>query len=202
MENPSICGGNECVNTYGTYTCIEPQTSTTEEATTTTTTTHPPSTTTAAPIESEEEEDDDTDNVDENNEIPEIDREPERSHESERESDKEEDIDNSVETGEIDNEVTESRSTPEPAIPTSPSREESPSTTEGNHEIVRPNESENESGEGSEGDDDYDERRSDVEEEKHSELHHQSSTVKSDVRTECDDGLRLDSDGKCVGEWN
>lgn len=130
------------------------------------------------------------------------------SHKSERESDKsEQHKDNSVETKyeetEINNEVNEARSTPEPIIPTSAQQESSTTTTmtEANHEIIeRRIESENESGEGSEGDD-YDERRSDVdEEEKHSELHHQSSTVKSDVSVECDDGLRLDSDGKCVGE--
>jgi hypothetical protein len=56
-------------------------------------------------------------------------------------------------------------------------------------------ESEIESGE----DSNEDEERSDVEE---VESHHQSSTVKSDVGVECDDGLRLDGDGKCVGEEN
>lgn len=96
---------------------------------------------------------------------------------------------------EINNEVTETvaHATPEPVNPP-------PSTTETTHEASGQVESENENESGEDSDDD--ERRSDVDEGKHSDVHHQSSTVKSDVRSECDDGLRLDSDGKCVGEYN
>lgn len=111
-----------------------------------------------------------------------------------------EDVNNSMETKqkEIDdtNEEAEveNNSTPDPVISTIESARESSSTTEMNNEIPGRVESENDSGEDSNEDEEH------SEEIKGTELHHQSSTVTSNVGMECDDGLRTDGDGKCVGE--
>lgn len=119
-----------------------------------------------------------------------------------------EDVNNSGETKqkEIDdvNEEeaeVENNSTPDPVIPSIESTRELSTTTDMSNEIPdRRVESENDSGE----DSNEDEERSEVEEEetKGTELHHQSSTVTSNVGSECDDGLRADGEGKCVGEYS
>ena len=83
-------------------------------------------------------------------------------------------------------------------------RKESEKDTE---EEYKRRESENESGEDSNEDEEERHRsEAELEEEKETkgstETHHQSSTVKSDVGLECDDGSTRDSHGKCVGELN
>lgn len=197
LENLSICGSNECENSYGTYTCIEPR-KTQPTSTTTTTTTE---------VSQTVEENDDDENIPdvgkvENNRIPkgEDEEEGERSGESETEiekADQREDIDNSIEKQEKEVDEIETDSTPGLVIPT-PETTKEPSTTEMSNTILGQIESENESGE----DSNEDEQHSDVEEEheKHPQIHHQSSTVTSNVGSKCDNGLRLDSNGKCVGE--
>lgn len=177
-ENPSICGERICENSYGTYTCTEPQT--TQPPSTTTTTTVPAVSSTTTDIPSDKE--------DENNERSDDEDEDEDESESEiGKVDQREDTDESRETRhkEIDidsEEVVEASSTSE-RIST-----EAPPTTSTIREEIS-GQSENESGEDS-NDDEEDE-----------ELHHQSSTIKSDEGIECDDGWRLDSHGKCVGEY-
>lgn len=207
-ENPDICSGNVCENSYGTYTCLEPLV-----------TQSPSSTSSSTTIEStsrteykEEDEEVDTpgnDADDEESDIEESIREPneitENSVESENEK-VEQEMDNTIETQhhytkiDIDNDVTEteSHSTTEPMITTLTPEIIVISTTDMSNEILGEDESENISVE-----DKDDERGSDSTEEKEHqiELHHQSSTVKSDLNSKCDDGLRLDENGKCVGEY-
>lgn len=205
LENPSVCGDRECENTYGTYTCVEPPTTQAPSTTTTTEVSMTSSTTEATSefpeiLEKVDEGFSDVEDV-ETNEIPEGEEE-EDDERSQEESQPEmiessEDIDDIIE---IQHEVIkeETHSTPE-AITLTPASEipREPSTTDMSNEISGQNESEIESGE----DSNDDEEHSEVEEEKHTEImHHQSSTVKSNVGSECDDGLRLDSNGKCVGE--
>lgn len=139
--------------------------------------------TTEIPQETEDEQESDEDEV-VKNEISE-DEEEEETTESEIRKVDQKDIDESRETRqeEIDMDAEVETSS-------------MPLTTEPSHGISGQIESENESGEGS----NEDEGRSDGDN-KEQELHHQSSTVKSDESIECDDGLRLDSDGKCVGKY-
>lgn len=111
-----------------------------------------------------------------------------------------EDVNNSGETeqkeiDDVDEEAeVENISTPDPVIPSIESAREPSTTTEMTNEI-RGVESENDSGEESNEDE------AEEEETRGSELHHQSSTVTANVGSECDDGLRTDGEGKCVGEY-
>lgn len=194
LENSSICGESECENSYGTYTCIEPTTTTTIQPPSTTTSAYVTSSTTADPRDTETDESDV-----ETNETPEEEVD-EGSQENESEIGKVEDIDDSHETQhekiDINNEVVEVETSSPPAS-TNPASTSSETTTEMSNEIPGQVESEKESDEDSNGD----EQHSDVDEEQEEAHHHQSSTVKSDVGAECDDGSRLDSHGKCVGEY-
>lgn len=242
MENPSICGENKCENSYGTYTCIEP-------STTSTTTTEQPTTistieesiehnritdesqvesdhiqkSTSRETDSDDENDDDDDDEEESgnikseteenvdteiNKIPEAPSRREEEEEKEIESEKvrqhEEDLDeeNTTETREtIDDDIPEavhiSHSTPEPVESTTipDSSLHIHSTTISHHYAV--SETENESVENSANENDEDEVD---QEEEYTQMHHQSSTVKSDLQNECDDGLRLDDTGNCIGK--
>lgn len=250
LENPSICGENECENSYGTYTCIESPPST--SAATTTTSLQSSSTTaltTELPIiieneierseddgEGEEEDDDDVSretDEDEGNksekeelEINKISVEEKTAYEREsggvkheqEKSDEEEDLENSIddtrEEIESDNEIpevityAETTSESHLAIPSSTTIE-NPFTPD--KEVNTDEEEEN----GNDGDDEDnvsensnedEHHRSDNESEREPvastiQMHHQSSTVKSDLQNECDDELRYDdTTGKCVGE--
>lgn len=192
MENPSVCGSHKCENSYGTFLCVESPT------------TQSPlkeSTTTEYSNKIEKDVDEDTDDKKEVESIRNIeDEEDEKSNESETENerDQDEDIDEIVENeegGETDNHDT--YSTPEVMIPTPEITKES-STTEVSKTTSSQVESEDDSGE-----ENYkeDEQNTSFQEEK-KQMHHQSSTDTSNVGSECDNGLRLDHNGKCVGEWN
>lgn len=207
LEDPSICGSFQCENSYGTYSCAPPPTTTTTEEpmppSSTTTTIGTATTETEIEIEKErvpeiedknEIDDDDGSDEEEDNkseaeesEINKVPEAPANGKESEAEDDEmesekvqqqhrhEDSRENSIETREdIDNEI--------PAATTSTQR------------YV-----ESESGEDS-GNEDDGGRHSDDETE-HTRMHHQSSTVKSDLENECDDGWRLDDSGNCVGKW-
>lgn len=288
LENPSICGENVCVNSYGTYTCLEPSST----STTSTTTPETPTTistteesikhnkiieneneneektnkvddvnekierrdeilvesdsednenyrqkaiedrrkTTSSESDADDENEDDNENDDEEesvkiksesgenvdteiNKIPEapsrLEKEEDEEEENEIESDKVrqhgEDLyeENTTETREIiDNEIPEAvhihHSTPEPveSITTPDSSLHIQPTTITHHYAV--SETENESVENSTNDNDED----DVDrEEEYTRMHHQSSTVKLDLRNECDDELRLDDTGNCIGMY-
>lgn len=185
LENPSICGGNECENSCGTYTCVEPSTI---SPTPSTTTIIEPTTTTEMPREVERGDDDNTSDAVEGTEITEKNEGEEEEEEDEEKLPPENEIE-SEKFGQYENVVENSHetrhSTPEPSSSISTAE---PSTIMEN-EISGQVESDNESGEGS-----NDDGRPET------ELHHQSSTVRPDVGrgSECDDGL--DGDGKCVGE--
>lgn len=143
--------------------------------------------------EDEEEEDDENSEGLPDRDIDEVEHREDVNNSGETEQKEIEDVDEEAEV--------ENNSTPDPVIPSIESAREPSTTTEMSNEIPdRRVESENDSGE----DSNEDEERSEAEEEetKGTELHHQSSTVTSDVGIPCDDGLRTDGDGKCVGEYS
>lgn len=219
-ENPSICDEKKCENSYGTYTCIEPPTTTTTTSTSTTTV---PTTT---EIEEEDEEDvaegnevssretDEEGNKSEaegrtESEINKISEEIETPFENEIESEKvHEDNDENSSEGEderedLENSIDDTReeieqATEIPEIIVHSTTQHTTSTSE--TYLVHPStETEDESNE--------DEDLDNSEEETTytppvTRMHHQSSTVKSNLQNECDDGWRLDDSGNCVGEWN
>ncbi|KAG5677774.1 hypothetical protein PVAND_007505 [Polypedilum vanderplanki] len=212
LEDPSICGSFQCENSYGTYSCVPPPT--TETATTTSTTTEVPIIITTTTEESKvtlitkspesdhdddddeederEDENDDEDNKSEtdeqgkeeiNNKIPE--EVPTNSiEEIEIESEKVKEEKSSE--NEIDNEIPEATTTTHHHHVKSESDEDS-NTVDGNekHSDIEKEE---------------DEEEDDDDESEHTRMHHQSSTVKSDLGNECDDGWRLDDSGNCIEE--
>jgi hypothetical protein len=138
----------------------------------------------------EDERTSDVDEVDEfeRKETPEVEEEDERSAESEIEKfNQREDVSESSEAPHEENEINLEVSSEATTMTSS-------TTTEMSNEISGQVESEIESDE----DSNEDEERSDVEA---VATHHQSSTVGSDVGSECDDGWRLDDHGRCVGEF-
>ncbi len=224
MENPSICGENKCENSYGTYTCVEPTTSTAK-----------------ATFFEEEKEDNEFSQEDNKSESDEKDLEINNASEeietslsgNEIESDKvhiddnksseeeegedsagekedfenENSIDDTREEIESDNEIPEDH-TPSPPPPSSTieTHLKFPTSTEKSDRESGSESESNESEKNLEESGEEDEDEGDEEEENPSivetGMHHQSSTVKSDLQNECDDGLRLDDSGKCVGELN
>lgn len=171
---------------------------------------------------SEENENDDREDENESRESvtkENVDREINKIPEASSRQDEDVDEENSAETSDIDNEIPEavyiSHSTPEPVKSTTTTEDSSfqiHSTTI-THRYAA-SENENESGENSaneneDNDDNTDNDDDGIEEERHhsdheeeyTRMHHQSSTVKSDQPNECDDGLRLDDTGNCIGEY-
>lgn len=232
MENPSICGENKCENSYGTYTCLQPSTTTTT-TTTTTEPPITVEDEVEEEIDSEEsasrESDDDEKNEKSEKEEMEINKisveetttfESESKVHSEEEDDIEddgneeeggerEDLENSIEDTraeiESDNEIPKAILTSTEATSTVIG-----STTEEAHEDIIQKPVEEENGIETENEDNDDGSGRDIGTEDEVEeqmttiqMHHQSSTVKSDLQNECDDGLRYDdTTEKCVGEWN
>ncbi|CRK94788.1 CLUMA_CG008282, isoform A [Clunio marinus] len=216
LENPSICGANVCENSYGTYTCIEP--STTQPSTTaavlfsTTELSHETkredeNISDVVEVEYNEINKEKDENDDEEDDYFEERLESGKSESEIEKVDLDEDNDATVvsqhEKSDVHNEISEAEST-SPHVSevmetsTISTIASTSTTTEMNNEIPNEVENENDSIEDPNEDEQYSDVDEEEENERSTDLHHQSSTVKSDFGSECDDGLRLDSDGKCV----
>jgi hypothetical protein len=129
-----------------------------------------------------------------------------RSVENSREEEEEEDLENSIDG--TREEIEQATEIPEIIVVHSTTQHTPAHTTETYFVFPSTTTQKEEETIESDGESNEDERDLDSSEEETTyippvtRMHHQSSTVKSDLQNECDDGWRLDDSGNCVGEWN